>query len=530
MGPNSNRALKLLEQLAQLGVKTIGLCPGARNAPFVSLLSQSVGFEVISFYDERSAGFFAIGRIKRDLSPVAVITTSGTAVSELLSSVIEAFYSDLPLIVVSADRPRALRGTGAPQTIDQTSIFSKSVEKSWDIAGDEAVQVTFSGSKPIHINMCFDEPLIDTSISEKIIFSAPPVVKTSSEDQSTVALSETVSPLETFLRQNKINLVNPLIVISGLNSEEAENVASLLIDVDLPLYAETLSGLRQIPHLRYKLLKGGERSVSRWLKSGEVKSLVRIGDVPLGRYWREVDQLGIPVVSLSSKAFPGSDRSFLFQTDLTKKFFHSNDFMVWNNQQLRCQDKINSEETLKIAINHNHSEPGMILQLIEQIKTEDAIYVGNSLPVRWLDLLDHKHSSVLASRGVNGIDGQLSTAFGLAKSNQTLWVLLGDLTTLYDFSAFWLTEKLLEYKAQVNIVVINNKGGQIFSRLFKEELFLNRHNLEFEKMASFWGWNYQKATSPFLLDSNGPLNFYELLPDEKATAHFWKDYDQIWKN
>ena len=130
---NLEMAALILEQLAGQGVRTLCLCPGARNAAFVSLLSKSRGFEVISFYDERSAGFFALGRSRRDQRPVAVLTTSGTAVSELLSPVIEAYHNDVALVVVSSDRPRRLRGTGSPQTIEQSQIFGNYVEKSWDM-------------------------------------------------------------------------------------------------------------------------------------------------------------------------------------------------------------------------------------------------------------------------------------------------------------------------------------------------------------------------------------------------------------
>ena len=121
---NLEKADQILQQLARAGVSTICLCPGARNAPFVKLLSEKKGFEVLSFYDERSAGFFALGRARRDQAPVVVCTTSGTAVSELLSPVIEAFYSNTPLVILSADRPKRLRGTGAPQAIEQWNIFS----------------------------------------------------------------------------------------------------------------------------------------------------------------------------------------------------------------------------------------------------------------------------------------------------------------------------------------------------------------------------------------------------------------------
>jgi 2-succinyl-5-enolpyruvyl-6-hydroxy-3-cyclohexene-1-carboxylate synthase len=120
---NIESAKQILLQLFKQGVKTLCLCPGARNAPFIALLEKNKNFEVLSFFDERSAGFFALGRSRRDGQPVAVLTTSGTAVSELLSPVIEAHYTHTPLVVLSSDRPKRLRGTGAPQAIEQAQIF-----------------------------------------------------------------------------------------------------------------------------------------------------------------------------------------------------------------------------------------------------------------------------------------------------------------------------------------------------------------------------------------------------------------------
>ena len=125
---------KILQALAEKGVEDILICAGARNSPLVMQLQQSAGFRLWSFYDERSAGFFALGRSQRKQKPVAVITTSGTAVAELLPSSVEATYTQTPLIFVTADRPRSYRGTGAPQSIDQVGLFFKYVETCVDIA------------------------------------------------------------------------------------------------------------------------------------------------------------------------------------------------------------------------------------------------------------------------------------------------------------------------------------------------------------------------------------------------------------
>ncbi len=520
MGQNIKTASLILKSLFDQGVRTLCLCPGARNAPFVSLLSKSLGFEIISFFDERSAGFFALGRIQRDKSAVAVLTTSGTAVSELLSAVIEAHYSSLPLVVLSADRPRNLRHTGAPQTIDQTQIFSKFVSQSWDITDPDDCDIIISSHKPVHINVCFQEPLVDQEFSEVTDFSRP----------STILRKEKVSQpkyFDQFLVENQIQLERPLIILSGMNQKESENVAQLLQNYEGPIFAEALSRLKNHPLLKSKLIKGGERAVGQVLLSPQIKSVLRIGDVPLGRYWRDVDQIKIPVISISSKEFSGSKESLLFQTDLTMDFLNSKNFNFHIDPTFDYGEDL-SEKIKNLARSYPQSEANLFLNLLNSIKNEHSIYVGNSLPVRWLDLFDDQHSQIFASRGVNGIDGQLSTALGLCQPHQTMWVILGDLTTLYDFSAFWLTDYLRQNNFTVNIAVINNKGGQIFSRLFKEELFLNRHDKDFKKIAEMWGWSYQSSQEQLDAVFKDDLNILEILPDEISTKNFWKEYDQLW--
>jgi 2-succinyl-5-enolpyruvyl-6-hydroxy-3-cyclohexene-1-carboxylate synthase len=146
---NIAAARELIARVRALGVEEFVVCGGSRNAPLIVALADSRTF---SFVDERSAAFFALGRSKRDDKPVAVVTTSGTAVAELLPATVEAYYSGTPLVLITADRPARFRGTGAPQTIEQVGIFGSyaatAIEK-------------WSRRQPLHLNVEFDEPLID---------------------------------------------------------------------------------------------------------------------------------------------------------------------------------------------------------------------------------------------------------------------------------------------------------------------------------------------------------------------------------
>ena len=147
---NIERARELIARLRVFGVSEFCVCAGSRNSPLLAVLGSSDA-RLFSFVDERSAAFFALGRIKQHGKPVAVVTTSGTAVAELLPATVEAHYAALPLVLVTADRPARFRGTGAPQCIEQDEIFGPYADKEFD------------GTSPAHFNIEFDEPLIDAA-------------------------------------------------------------------------------------------------------------------------------------------------------------------------------------------------------------------------------------------------------------------------------------------------------------------------------------------------------------------------------
>ena len=145
---NTATARRIIERVRAAGVTDFCVCGGSRNAPLIAVVSGNI----YTFVDERSAAFFALGRIKRDERPVAVITTSGTAAAELLPAAIEAYYSGAPLVLITADRPARFRGTAAPQSIEQVGLFGVYATTDFD---------RWDRRTPLHINVEFDEPLFD---------------------------------------------------------------------------------------------------------------------------------------------------------------------------------------------------------------------------------------------------------------------------------------------------------------------------------------------------------------------------------
>ncbi|MEO8381717.1 MAG: thiamine pyrophosphate-binding protein, partial [Acidobacteriota bacterium] len=163
---NVDRAARLIAEVRAAGVDEVCVCAGSRNAPLLAVLGASDA-RLFSFVDERSAAFFAIGRSKQHGRPVAVVTTSGTAVAELLPAAIEAHYSGIPLVLISADRPARFRGTGAPQSIEQEGIFGVYAETALE---------TWTKTRPLHLNIEFDEPLMDEPLMDEPLMDEPVVV------------------------------------------------------------------------------------------------------------------------------------------------------------------------------------------------------------------------------------------------------------------------------------------------------------------------------------------------------------------
>ena len=165
---NISLVLNLLSELRKNKVENYILCAGARNSPIVEVLGRVNDIKLYSFFEERSAAFFALGCAKRLAKPVAVVTTSGTAVAELLPAMVEAHHSGVPLVAITADRPARLRGSGAPQAIDQTGLFKKFAALNLEVSVEnpDLNFADWNERSPVHINISFDEPLLDAPLPE----------------------------------------------------------------------------------------------------------------------------------------------------------------------------------------------------------------------------------------------------------------------------------------------------------------------------------------------------------------------------
>lgn len=490
-------AREILRQLAHMGVGEAVVCAGARNAPFVRLLENAKGWTIHGFFEERSAGFFALGRARRAGRPVVVCTTSGTAVAELLPAVIEADYQRVPLIVLSADRPRTYRDSGAPQTIHQPGIFSQYVENCFDVES-EPPPLQISGLRPVHVNVCFKEPLIDEAISAWEL--------TPNSIARTPALGVTV-PIEGRA---------PLVLVSSLTPEQADEVLPILLSWRRPVYAEATSQLKGRLG-EWEVLSPEPLSHLHW------DSVIRIGGIPTLRYWRDLEEETLPVWHFSEQSWCGLPREREVHSLAAVSQVQAR-FEPWAEAE-RSKDRRRANERDQLLEEFPLSEPAWVRVLSGQVPSESFVFVGNSLPIREWDFAARGGFEVAGNRGVNGIDGLVSTFLGMAESKRENWAVLGDLSALYDLSGLWAARTIAA--ENINLVVLNNGGGKIFSRMFDSALFENRHELEFSSWAKMWGWAYTRlASRADQWPPTGGRRIIEIVPDHAQTLGFYKRWEQ----
>jgi len=449
------------------------VCAGARNAPLVVPLLKldgQDGIKIWHHFDERTASFFALGLAKRRLKPVCVVTTSGTAVAELLPATIEAFYSGIPLILLTADRPDRFRGSGAPQAIEQVGIFSGYAARNFNEWNHES---------PLHLNVSFEEPLFDEGRDDCPQSSAKNSAKASAHLASA---DELRGRLGTIVPTQSLD-ENTVVLVGELLENEREPVADFLRSSGLPVWCEAISGLREISGANH--VRGSDAALAEM----EIGNVFRIGGVPSLRFWRDLETLeAIQVASISRTGFSGLART----EGVTNQQGTFDEHALLDREGVSNQQGTFDEHTLL------DREELAVRELSERIPSEALIFLGNSLPIRQWNAVattEIAHPNVFANRGANGIDGEISTFLGLAQdfSGDECWGIFGDLTTLYDMNAPWICDQLDAGK-RIRIVVINNGGGKIFSKLpgledlpdDEKKVTENWHGFDFEKWAELW--------------------------------------------
>jgi len=511
------------------GVKEYVVCSGARNIPLISALLECEDVVVWSHFEERAAGFYALGRMMDTREPCAVITTSGTAVAELLPAVVECHYQGRALLVISADRPSEYRGSGAPQAIEQVGMFGNYVGGCEDVENESAELFSgWNGRMPWHVNVCLGEggedDLVESSASSELGEWKPEREKID------------VSPLVRFFDDVWKGVV---VCLGGLEPEDRPEVFAFLKTLKIPVVADPTSGLRELL---------GDLVISdpdRMLKQVKLSKILRIGDVPVGRFWRDLEgNPEVEVLNLSRTGFSGLARKSETITGGISRIIKGVGEVeeVGDVTDLLRGNGRRASQIDELLERFPDSEPSFVRMTSIYATMAESVYLGNSLPIREWGMFaqrdkDVPHELVRANRGANGIDGQLATWAGWTHGIDDAWILIGDLTALYDLSAPSLLHDC-DAEGRV-IVVMNNGGGRIFDRLPRVQkmdgaqkgIIANEHAFSFESWAMMWGWDYQRVETVDELEIEaGPAPLVvELVPCEKQTRAFWEAYENLGK-
>jgi len=505
----------VLRLLAEVGVREICVAAGARNAPAIAALLESRNVKLWNFFEERSAAFFALGRVRATGRPVAVLTTSGTAAAELLPALVEAYYQALPLVAFTADRPKAYRGTGAPQAIEQANLFGPYTPTTWDLdlTSEIPPASTAQLNAPLHLNLCLDEPL--ATRVPGIDFDMTPPARPS-------AVAAPPPDLTAFQKATR-----PVVLAAGLSPTEAAEVAPFLLALNAPIVAEATSNFWQNPLLSSRLWPASEAALAQLHPS----HVLRLGSVPTSRWWRDLeDRPDIPVINVSRAPFPGLARR-------VNVCLHPWSVLA-DLPRTPCRSPLPKPHSFQTFPSLPRAEPVLLHALQSAFASNSLVFLGNSLPIR--EINDSPTASALgitfhANRGANGIDGLISTWLGLCAdaSPADAWLILGDLSALYDLAGPWILPQLGARRRF--LVVVNNGGGKIFSRVPglralpepARALIENHHTLSFKPLADLWSLSHtviastEDITAFHSRDFDGGTHLIELRPDPEQTEAFW---------
>ena len=514
----------LFAQLVECGVAHVAASPGSRSTPMTVAADRTPGLEVSMHLDERSGGFFALGLARASSSPVALLCTSGTAAANYLPAVVEAFHSGVPLIVLTADRPPELQRVGAPQTIDQHGLFGTHVRwatttavagaepagEAASVAHHACVRATRPAPGPVHLNVPLREPL------EPPADDPPPVgLLPVPPDLATID----AGPLEEIFADGPP--VKGLLVAGPMDPTEGDRhaLADLARATGWPLLADPTSGLRRGPHVSDTpvLAMGDHLLRSSWSDGQRPDVVVQLGAMPTSKGYRLwLDRIGAErIVAVDHLGrFPDAalrvtDRLAAPVGPLARHLVdclsagHTAD-AAWTATWTGAEE-IATGAVGDLVSRAPFDEPVVVAALDRSLPDAVELVVGNSMPIRDLDAFlpaDDRPWSIRGNRGANGIDGQVSTAAGIAAGSEVPTVLLaGDLTVLHDLGGLVAVGRL---GVDLTVVVVDNDGGGIFSflpivdepRVDHHRLFHTPHGLDLGRAAALANITLHRATDP----------------------------------
>lgn len=516
-----------VDELSRANIKHAVISPGSRSTPISLLLAKHPDIEVHVNIDERSAAFFALGIAKATKEPVAIVCTSGTAAANYFPAIVEAHYSRVPLVVITADRPHELRDIGAPQAINQIHLYGQyvkwfcemslpemketSIQYVRNVAKRAAIMSNNHPAGPVHLNFPLREPLVPNMEEDYFHLGRSKETVTQSFKSGKIILDD--SEIEVLLKQLK-DKKNGIIVCGELHDDDfSVAVTELASKLQYPILADPLSQLRTSRNQKqvidcYDTFLRFDEAVN----SLQPDVFIRFGTMPVSKAltlyikkYKEVPQIVVDGGS-GWREPTGYATQMIYsnETELCKSLSqritseHSQSWYLKWQRMNTC-----TKQALQTVKEHSEINEGKVFtELMSLLPQNTNLFVSNSMPIRDCDTFFHcneTNSKVFANRGANGIDGVVSTALGVSVEGSPTVLVIGDLSFFHDMNG------LLAAKMQnknITIIIINNDGGGIFSFLPQasekehfEDLFGTPHGLDFSHAIKMYGGEFARVES-----------------------------------
>ena len=535
----------LVDEFYQLGVRHAVFSPGSRSTTMAMLFKEHEGFETYMNIDERSASFMALGIAKAHKEPTVLVCTSGSAVAHYLPAILEAQYTGIPLIVLSADRPHTLLHVGAPQTVDQHKIFGTAVNYFEELAvPQESHYYTYprqvarkaymkamdTKKGPVHINVPLFEPLVPElsrnhfeagRSSFKVVKPNYGSVFDCRHENDLTHINNAVDIAHGNDGTKEINDLfkryERILILAGpqIDIDEANTIRFFGETLQAPILADPLSNVRGCN------ISDGVISTYDALLAGQAlwhelkpDCIIQFGQIVVSKRvqqmiasWTDVEYIEVnptmDSMNPTGKTTMHVQASIDVFTHLYGKNNNSDKYLkLW--QRLEQEGK----KQLSTAIDEPHCFEGRtIRELQEHIPEDGQVFVANSMSIRDFDYFwfSGESTAVLyGNRGVNGIDGTISTALGLATNGLPTYLVTGDLSFFHDVNGLAIAKT---HDLNLTIILHNNDGGGIFEYLPQkgtkhfDYLFSTSQGLDYSGAAKLYGCDYTKISSPDELSS-----------------------------
>lgn len=544
MYPGKIAVAQIVELIKLKGIRDIIISPGSRNAPFTIAFTQNSFFNCFSIVDERAAAFFAMGRALKTGKPAVVLCTSGSALLNFYPAVAEAFYQQIPLLVLSADRPKAWTDQGDGQTIRQDKVLDAHCLDSFSIDGDSSdkeelwyiqrklnfgLNKMFDVTKgPVHVNIHLKEPLYAQQEEQH---PAPSIIHRKS---GTRILSEK----DKAEFQKRWNTFDKKIVLIG-QSQVDDSLSELLIqlseDDSVIVLSESLSNHY---HSRFfscidKLILLGEADKEALrpdllltfggaIVSKKIKQLLRA--------WEIKEHWSVGEKTVEQDTYQQLSEEILVQPDLFIENLLEDQKEKDSDYYPYFRNLADKKEKIQQAFSEQspYSDYWVFHKLFEKLRKNTTVHLSNSSIVRYAQLFNHKSDYIFqANRGTSGIDGSSSTALGYASADKENNVLItGDISFFYDSNGLWNNVVPDGFK----IILVNNSGGGIFRIIpgpdqsgALEKFFETQHDLTAKHLAAMYKFQYQSVENKEEL--NNTLEAF-LSDDSKAILEVFTPREQ----